>query len=216
MLTTSIPTAVRKLQHRHLGAIAALILISLLSSVSGLSLHHQITNGWDGFLWGVADPVLHLDSLARILGIGLISTGIVHGSFITMSFVLASILGILTHLSTFHLPGAEIAIAIFTIGFGAMLVMPYRPNWLVVVILGAIAGLLQGYVSGQAINGIDIISLLTYTLGFGLTQYAIATSTRRLVSDSLSTIVRFVGFAFIAIGFVFCGNFINFLGAGNF
>jgi len=94
--------------------------------------------------------------------------------------------------------------------------MPYRPNWLVVVILGAIAGLLQGYVSGQAINGIDIISLLTYTLGFGLTQYAIATSTRRLVSDSLSTIVHFVGFAFIAIGFVFCGNFINFLGAGNF
>jgi urease accessory protein len=216
MLTTSTPTAVMKLQHRQMGAIAALILISLLSALSGLSLHHQITNSWDGFLWGVADPVLHFDSLARILGIGLISTGIVHGSFITMSFVLASVLGVLTHLSTFHLPGAEIAIAIFTIGFGAILVMPHRPNWLIVVVLGAIAGLLQGYVSGQAINEIDIISLLTYTLGFSLTQYAVATSTTRLFKDTLSTMIRFAGFAFIAIGFVFCGNFINFLGTANF
>ncbi|MBD2253440.1 HupE/UreJ family protein [Nostoc parmelioides] len=216
MLTRSKSTAVMKLQHRYLGAIAALILISLLSSVSGLSLQYQITNSWDGFLWGVADPVLHLDSLARILGIGLISTGIVHGSFVTMSFVFASLLGVLTHLSTFHLPGAEIAIAIFTIGFGTILVMPHQPNWLVVVILGAIAGLLQGYVSGQAINGIDIISLLAYTLGFSLTQYAIATSTRRMVRDSLSTIIRFAGFTFIAIGFVFSGNLLNFLGSANF
>ncbi|MBD2342871.1 HupE/UreJ family protein [Anabaena subtropica] len=217
MFTISQSVAVGKLQYRHVGAIASLVLISLLSSLSGLSLHHTISNAWDGLLWGVADPVLHLDSLVNILGIGLISTGMLHGAIITISFVLATILGLSTHLLQFSLPGAEIAIAIFCIAFGAMLVMRYQVNWVVVGILGAIAGLFQGYIASQAINGVEPISLLAYALGMALTQYTVASSTREIgknisretIFAHIPTIIRFLGFAIVAIGIVLCGNLIN-------
>lgn len=203
MFSISQPVAVEKLQHRHVGAIAALLLISLLSSLSGLSLQHTISNFWDGCLWGIADPVLHWNSLVNLLAIGLFSAGLVHGAIVTNIFVLASVLGLITHLLQFHLPSAEIAIALFTLAVGAMIITPNRSNWLIVVILGAIAGLFQGEVTGQTITGTDITSLLIYTLGIALTHYTVATSARKITSHSLPHIARFVGFALATVSIVF-------------
>ncbi|MEJ1934865.1 HupE/UreJ family protein [Nostoc sp. NIES-2111] len=218
MLTISNPVAVGKLQHRHIGAIATLILISLLSSWCGLSLQHNISNVWDGFLWGVADPVLHLNSLVNLLSIGFFSAGFVHAAIITNTFVLASVLGSFTHLFQINLPSAEIAmaerpaslIAIFIVGFGAMLVTPNRSSWLFMLILGAlaqaavgIAGLFQGNVISQTISETDTTSLITYTLGMVLTQYTVTTSARKINFHTLPHIARFLGFALVSIGIVF-------------
>ncbi|MBE9006318.1 hypothetical protein IQ259_14940 [Fortiea sp. LEGE XX443] len=76
-----------KLLQRHIGAIAALAIISLLSSWSGLPFHHEIYNSWDGFLWGMADPVLALDKLVGILTIGLLAAGNVRGRWIAVALV---------------------------------------------------------------------------------------------------------------------------------
>lgn len=214
MVTTFRSVTVKKLPHRHIGAIASLILISLLSSGSGLSLHHTISNVWDGFLWGIADPVLHLDILANIVGIGLISTGMVHGAIVSVCFVLATFLGLSTHLLQFSLPGAEIAIAIFCLVFGVMLITSHRFNSVIVVMLVAIAGLFQGYIASQAINKTEIVPLFTYLLGMAITQYVLVTSTREVgniltketIFAHIHTIIRFLGFAIAAIGVVFCGN----------
>ncbi|BAT52465.1 hydrogenase accessory protein HupE [Nostoc sp. NIES-3756] len=210
MLTISKPVAVGKLQHRHIGAIATLILISLLSSWCGLSLQHNISNVWDGFLWGVADPVLHLNSLVNLLSIGFFSAGFVHAAIITNTFVLASVLGSFTHLFQINLPSAEIAIALFIVGFGAMLVTPNCSSWLFMLILGAlaqtavgIAGLFQGNVISQTISETDTTSLITYTLGMVLTQYTVTTSARKINFHTLPHIARFLGFALVSIGIVF-------------
>jgi urease accessory protein len=210
MLTISKPVAVGKLQHSHIGAIATLILISLLSSWCGLSLQHNISNVWDGFLWGVADPVLHLNSLVNLLSIGFFSAGFVHAAIITNTFVLASVLGSFTHLFQINLPSAEIAIALFIVGFGAMLVTPNRSSWLFMLILGAlaqtavgIAGLFQGNVISQTISETDTTSLITYTLGMVLTQYTVTTSARKINFHTLPHIARFLGFALASIGIVF-------------
>lgn len=203
MFSTSKLVAVGKIQHRHLGAIASLILISLLSYLSGLSLQHTISNVWDGFLWGIADPVLHFNTLMNLLAIGLLCAGFVHGATFTNTFVLASVLGLITHLLQFHLPSAEIAIALSILGLGAMLIISNRSTWLIVVILGAIAGLFQGNFTGQTITGTDITSLLIYTLGMALTHYVVATSARKINSHSLPHIARFLGFALASIGIVF-------------
>jgi urease accessory protein len=209
MLTISKPVAVGKLQHRHVGAIATLIVISLLSSLSGLSVQHHISNLWDGFLWGIADPVLHLNSLLNLLAISFFSVGFVHAAIITNTFVLASALGLFTQLLQLQLPSPEIAIALFSVGVGAMLMTPNRFSWLIVVILGAlaqpavgIAGLFQGYFTGQTITATDTVSLLAYTLGMVFTQYTVATSARK-INFHIPHIARFLGFALASIGIVF-------------
>ncbi|MEA5502671.1 HupE/UreJ family protein [Halotia wernerae UHCC 0503] len=206
-----------KLKRRHLGAIAALILISLLSSWSGLPSHHAISNCWEGLLWGIADPVIGLDRLASVVAVGLLSANMIHGALIASSFVLATVLATFMHLYQFNLPGAEIAIAFSSITFGLMLVMPNQFHWLIIALLGLTAGLFQGYSNGQLIVGADIIPLLAYIFGVTLTQYVVVMSARTIgnsisqnkINEFLPRIIHFVGFAFCAIGIVFLKSSIN-------
>ncbi|NET74366.1 MAG: hydantoin utilization protein, partial [Sphaerospermopsis sp. SIO1G2] len=60
-------------QYRLMVAIAALVIISLLASSGGSSIQHGISNPWEGFIWGIAEPVLSLDQLVFIVAIGLLS-----------------------------------------------------------------------------------------------------------------------------------------------
>lgn len=210
MLKVGLSESSSKLQHRHLGAIASLILISLLCSWNGLPSHHAISNSWEGFLWGMADPVIGLDRLASVVAIGLLSAGVIRGSLIAASFVLAAILGMVIHLFWVNLPSIEIAIAFSSIFFGGMLVLP-RLHWLVLALLGAMAGLFQGYDNGQSIIEAGMIPLLAYILGVTLTQYAVVMSAREIgnaiahinKNGVLSKVIILVGFAFCAIGIVF-------------
>lgn len=209
MLNISKSPAV-SLQHRHLGAIAALILISLFSSSSGLSLHHVISNGWDGLLWGIADPVLSLVSLASIVAIGLLSAGVVQGLLITAVFLLSAILGILLHLSQINLPGAEMTVSLASIACGAILIMPHQLHWLIIAMVGAITGCSQGYVNTQSLIGVEIIPILTYILGTVLTLYAVAMSAKEItIKNALPQVNCWLGWAVCGIGIVFFSNFIN-------
>lgn len=169
-----------KLLHRHIGAIAALVLISWLSSWSGLSSFHEISNSWDGLLWGMADPVLNWDKFVGIAAIGVLSAGIIRGNWIAILFVLTAILGTVTHLLQIDLLSTEIAIALVSITFGLMLLMPNRPMFFTLVVLTAIAGLSQGYLSSESISGTEPTPLIFYILGTSLTQYAVMMSCRQV------------------------------------
>ncbi len=210
-----------KLMHRHIGAIAALILISLLSSLSGTPVDHTISNPWEGFLWGLADPVISLDCLVGIVAMGLLSSVFVRGAAIAGCFVLATILGIVIHLFQLNLSGAEIAmpsagvaIAISTIVFGTMLIMPNQPNFIVLALVGISAGLFQGYADAKSIIGVGIMPLIAYIVGVTLTLFVVAISAREIgaaigmreINRILSWKVSIAGFAFCAIGIVFLSN----------
>lgn len=198
---------------RYIGAIAALIFISLLSSVTGLSLQHPISNFGDGFLWGIADPVLHFDSLVNTLAIGYISSGMVHGAFITGSLIVAAALGGLMSLLQMNLPGTELAMAVASLTLGIWLVMPNRPHWSIVAIVGAIAGLSLGYFDSQSIIHVSVISQFTYALGMVLSLYAVVTSASKIgqamSQESLSSVYHFVSLAILGISIVFLGNVIG-------
>ncbi|MEH2246930.1 HupE/UreJ family protein [Nostoc sp.] len=203
-----------KLMHRHLGAIAALILISLLSSLSGTPDRHTISNYWEGFLWGLADPVISLDCLVGIVAIGLLSSVFIHGAVIAGCFVLATVLGIIIHLFQLNLPGTEIAIAISTIVFGTILIIPNQPNFMVLALVGVSAGLFQGYADAESIIEAGMIPLVTYILGITLTLFAVAMSARKIggamgmgeINRILPWKISIAGFAFCAIGIVFLSN----------
>ncbi|MBW4642392.1 MAG: HupE/UreJ family protein [Goleter apudmare HA4340-LM2] len=205
MLQTELSASATPLQHRHLGAIAGLVLISLLSSLSGSPVDHALANSWEGFLWGIADPVLSLDRLVSLVAIGLLSIGIARGTFIAGSFVFAALLGTVIHLFQLNFSGAEIAIATSAIAFGALLLTSSQLNWVVLALLGAIAGLFHGYANGAAIIGVEIMPLATYILGITLTQYVIVISARE-INSILPSKLRLVGLAFCAVGIVFLHN----------
>lgn len=203
-----------RLMHRHIGAIAVLILISLLSSLSGTPDRHTISNCWEGFIWGLADPVIGLNCLVGIVAIGLLSSVFVRGAAIAGCFVLASILGIVIHTFQLNLPGTEIAIAISTILFGTMLMMPNQPNFIVLALVGISAGLFQGYADAESIIGAEIMPLIAYILGMTLTLFAVAMSAREIgtamgmgeINRILPWKISITGFALCAIGIVFLSN----------
>ena len=203
-----------KLMHRHIGAIAVLILISLLSSLSGTPDRHTISNCWEGFLWGLADPVISLDCLIGILAIGLLSSAFVRGAAIAGGFVFAAVLGIIIHLFQLNFPGTEIAIAISTIVFGTMLMIPNQPNFIILALMGVSAGLFQGYANAESIIGAEIIPIIAYILGITLTLFVVAISAREIgtamsmgeINRILPWKISIAGFAFCAIGIVFLSN----------
>ncbi|MFN6475182.1 HupE/UreJ family protein [Nostoc sp. DedQUE07] len=203
-----------KLMPRHVGAIAALILISLLSSLSGTPFDHNISNGWEAFVWGLADPVISLNCLVGIVAIGLLSSVFVRGAAIAGCFVLATVLGIVIHIFQLDLPGTEIAIAISTIVFGTMLMMPNQLNFLVFALVGISAGLFQGYANAESIVNAGTISVVAYILGIALTLFAVAMSAREIgvgmgmgeINRILLWKISLAGFALCAIGIVFLSN----------
>ncbi|MEH2231402.1 MAG: HupE/UreJ family protein [Nostoc sp.] len=203
-----------KFMDRHVGAIAALILISLLSSLSGTPFEHTISNAWEAFVWGLADPVISLNCLVGIVAIGLLSSVFVRGAAIAGCFLLATVLGIVIHIFQLNFPGTEIAIAISTIVFGTMLMMPNQLNFLVLALVGISAGLFQGYANAESIVSAGMIPVAAYILGIAFTVFAVAMSAREIgvgvgmgeINRILPWKISLAGFALCAIGIVFLSN----------
>jgi urease accessory protein len=194
-----------KLLYRHVYAIASLVVISLVSSFT-LSQPPAISNWFDGFLGGLAHPVLGLHHLVTLIAIGLLSGVVVRGALVPVAFVLATLLGTINHLLYLNIPGAETAIAFFIIVFAVMIAIANQPNLMVLVLLTATAGLFHGYTYGPAILETPISSQIAYMLGLTLTQYVVAMSAREIgniISVGKLQNIRFTGFAFWAMGIVF-------------
>ncbi|MTJ08546.1 HupE/UreJ family protein [Anabaena sp. UHCC 0204] len=200
-------------QQRLLGAIAVLVVISLLTSAGGSPIEHTVSTAWEGLIWGIADPVISLDRFAGILALGLFSAKFVRGYWFNATFIIAAICGQLINLSPVMLPGPTIAIATCTIALGVMLVTPIPINWLAIAILSATAGIFQGYADATSIIGAGIFTAMTYVIGVTLTQTAIIMSAREIginfgineANQILPKIIRFTGLVFCAIGIVFLG-----------
>jgi urease accessory protein len=194
-----------KLLYRHVYAIASLLVISLMSSFT-LSQPPAISNWFDGFLGGLAHPVLGLHHLVTVIAIGLLSGVVVRGALVPVAFVLATLLGTINHLLYLDIPGSERAIAFFIIVFAVMIAIANQPNLMVLVLLTATAGLFHGYTYGSPILETPINSQIAYMLGLTLTQYVVAMSAREIgsiISMGKLQNIRFISFAFWAMGIVF-------------
>lgn len=195
---------------------ASLGILFLCTAQQALA-HHALggetpTNFFEGFLSGLAHPVIGLDHLAFVVAIGLIAAGQTNGAVIPAGFIVAALVGTGTHLLNVDLPAAEIAIALSVVSFGVMLAIPHKPNWIVLTCLGAIAGLFHGYAYGEAIIGAGMMPLVAYLLGFTFIQYLVATLARAvgnlLIHRTANTrqIMQLCGLAIGAIGIVFTTN----------
>lgn len=153
--------------------------LSFLAAAGPAAAHHAMgkstpSSFLEGFVSGVAHPVIGLDHLAFVVAIGLISASRAGGAFIPIAFLIAAMVGTGAHSLQFDLPAAEIAVAISVIAAGLLLLSKKGFNLIVLAALATLAGLFHGYAYGESIVGAETTPLLAYLVGFTAVQWMIA------------------------------------------
>jgi urease accessory protein len=166
-------------------------------------------NALQGFLSGLAHPVIGLDHLAFVVAAGLLAATKRHGIWIPIGFVLAALGGTGLHLMGLDLPASEFMTAGSVLGFGILLALPQSPNLAVMIGLAALAGIFHGYAYGESIVGAEMNPLIAYLAGFSVIQLAIAVLaakvgqlTMRLL-DRTPQILRQAGLVISGLGAAF-------------
>jgi urease accessory protein len=169
---------------RKILLLAALVLPSLavLQVAMPAWSHHAMegklpNNFFEGFLSGVAHPLIGPDHFAFIVASGLLAVVKPQGILIPIAFVLAAMLGATGHLAGLNFPGIELFTSGSILLFGLLLVVKNRFSTLAVTGLSGLAGLFHGYAYGESIFGAETALVLAYLVGFTVVQLAIALST---------------------------------------
>lgn len=198
------------------GLIIAFVIVILSLGIQPAYAHHPMggttpANFSQGFISGLAHPIIGLDHLVFAIAIGLLaSTKNRLGIVIPVAFVVATIVGTVIHLMSFDLPIPELVIAGSVLVAGVFLTRKNQTNLSLLFGLGAIAGLFHGYAYGEAIVGAETTPLYAYLFGFMLIQLvlgAIAFYLGRLtfksVQETSSLSLRFAGFFICGVGIAF-------------
>jgi urease accessory protein len=177
---------------------------------TGAQAHHAMdgetpSNFAQGFISGLAHPVIGLDHLAFIVAAGTIAGAAGLGLAVPVAFVVASILGVAIHLQEFNLPGVELVIAASVATVGLALasgrIRLGSGGW---AALFALAGLFHGYAYGESIVGAESTPLWAYLAGLAIVQSVIAVGVAYLASGRAWTATalmpRLVGAAVFGIG----------------
>lgn len=159
----------------------SLLALSFLGNASPALAHHPMggkmpSTFFEGFMSGLAHPVIGLDHLAFIVVIGLFAALKPQGIFIPLSFVLSAMLGAGIHLLGATLPVVELIVSASILLFGVLLAIKNSPNLLVMIALSAVAGLFHGYAYGEAIFGAQTTALVAYLTGFTVIQLVISSA----------------------------------------
>ncbi|MCY7333358.1 MAG: HupE/UreJ family protein [Pseudanabaena sp. CAN_BIN31] len=159
----------------------SLLALSFLGNASPALAHHPMggkmpSTFFEGFMSGLAHPVIGLDHLAFIVVIGLFAALKPQGIFIPLSFVLSAMLGTGLHLLGVTLPVVELIVSASILLFGILLAIKNSPNLLVMITLSAVAGLFHGYAYGEAIFGAQTTALVAYLTGFTVIQLVISSA----------------------------------------
>ena len=199
-----------------LGSISSILLsIGLLAASPALA-HHPgggeiPSNFVQGFLSGIGHPVIGIDHLVFVVAIGLLAAlSKKLGMVIPVAFVAATALGTVIHLQSIDLPVPELIISASVLVMGIFLAQQKQVNWLIIAMVGAIAGIFHGYAYGEAIVGAETTALGAYLFGFCSIQLVISAIAfyvaRSIIKTPASLWLRFAGFTISGIGLAFVSN----------
>jgi urease accessory protein len=154
-------------------------MLALLSIATPALAHHAMggkmpSNFFEGFMAGIAHPLIGPDHFAFIVAVGLLAITRRQGILIPVAFVLSAMLGTGLHLAKLNVPGVELFVSGSILLFGILLVMKDRLNTATIVGLSAVAGLFHGYAYGEAIFGAEMTPLLAYLAGFTVIQLVVS------------------------------------------
>ena len=164
----SMKTAVRIL------AVTGVLLPLHEASAHHLTGGHVPANFYQGFISGLAHPVIGLDHLAFVVAAGLLSLRFSRGILIPLVFLLMGLVGTGLHIRLVNLPAPEVLVSSSIILFGLLLALPSRFPLFGIVFLAGLAGIAHGYAYGETIVGAKMTPLAAYLIGFTLIQFAVA------------------------------------------
>ena len=126
-----------------------------------------------GLLSGFGHPVIGVDHLAAIVGVGILAALAGRSAAVVLAFSVAVIAGVGLHLSKVNLPAGELLVGLTTLLIGALVIARQSMGAGLAALLFAIAGLVHGYALGESIVGAEASPLVAYLLGLLIMQTAI-------------------------------------------
>jgi urease accessory protein len=126
-----------------------------------------------GLLSGFGHPVIGVDHLAAIVGVGILAALAGRSAAVVLAFSVAVIAGVGLHLSRIDLPASELFVGLTTLLIGALVILRQSMSAGRALLLFAIAGLVHGYALGESIVGAEASPLMAYLLGLLVMQTAI-------------------------------------------
>jgi urease accessory protein len=127
-----------------------------------------------GLLSGLGHPVIGLDHLAAIVGVGILVALAGRGVVPVLGFTAAMIAGVAIHLVKIDIPASELLVGLSTLAIGGLVILRQPMRAPVAAALFAVAGLFHGYALGESIVGAEPSPLLAYLAGLLIVQTVIA------------------------------------------
>ncbi|MCD6071023.1 MAG: urease accessory protein UreJ [Microvirga sp.] len=128
-----------------------------------------------GLLSGLGHPVIGLDHLAALVGVGLVASRFARGLTLPVFWIVAMAAGVGVHLASANLPYAEALVALSVVAIGIAATMRTTLPYALVAALFAAGGALHGYALGEAIIGAEAAPLAAYLIGLVAVQTALTT-----------------------------------------
>lgn len=127
-----------------------------------------------GLLSGLGHPVIGIDHLAAIIGVGILAALMDRGPAVVLAFSVAMIAGVGVHLAGVSLPTGELLVGLTTLAIGALVILRRSMGTGLAAALFAAAGLVHGYALGESIVGAEASPLVAYLLGLLVVQSVIS------------------------------------------
>ena len=204
---------------KTLALLSLILVINLIVSTPSALAHHPLdgaipSNFFEGFMSGLAHPIIGLDHFAFVIAVGLLAVlRNKLGLIIPFSFCLTTALGTVIHLASIDLPVPELIIAISVLTIGIALALENKIHLALITVLSAVAGIFHGYAYGESIVGAEMTPLGAYLFGFVVIQLvvsAIAFYLGSAISNKSASKnflpLRFCGFIICGIGLTFLSN----------
>lgn len=153
------------------------IVVMLAGLLAGLpaEAHHPMGGAtpqtlWQGLLSGLGHPVIGVDHLAFIVGIGLLAGIQVAGFSVGLAFVMASLVGVLIEVAGKGVAGTEMLVAASVLALGIVMAMRWRLAPSIWIAAAAAAGIVHGMVFAETVVGAEQGPITAYLSGLALVQ----------------------------------------------
>jgi urease accessory protein len=184
--------------------LTALTLAGLIAATPALA-HHAMDGQTpstfvQGLLSGLGHPVIGLDHLAALIGVGLVSSRFARGLTLPAFWVVAMAAGVGLHLASADLPYAELLVALSVVVIGIAATMRSTLPYAAIATLFAIGGAVHGYALGESIVGAESTPLASYLIGLIVVQTALTTGLAKSSFQVPSLQLRLAGMAVALAG----------------
>ncbi len=128
-----------------------------------------------GLLSGLGHPVIGLDHLAALVGVGLVASRFVRGITLPAFWMVAMAAGVGLHLASFDLPYTEALVALSVVAIGLAATIRITLPYALIALLFAAGGAVHGYALGESIIGAETTPIAAYLIGLVAVQTALTT-----------------------------------------